>query len=399
MAQQNTGKSEYAESSKVIRLKYLTLIFSFLIISFTVHTRAAERPNCESEAKFTLNYEHNSNLYMTSSDPEIDSAYKYNFKFDHDCTMTSGATIKFDVEREEKDFFRNTEENFENFDLGVEYTHPWRDESWFRLSFDREVDETSDAAYVEMEGDTNEYEARMGMTFSPKTSGEIYFGRKHSSYEIYNSSDADEDNFGAKYTYDLGGFSYVEVAFEKTNTDYPNSHLYDTETFLETSEYRTDEKSTFSVTVAKTISLYPLKYLYITAESSDNDSTSNTYYVWYDPLTYDELYFFRKGYDNYSNFNWSIYYIQDMSDRTSLSLYYLNDRTDYDNFLITYDDFFIMPSVPVTISMDIYYAALSYKLRENTTLELSGTRTKNSSNYSLMSYKQNLYDLSISYEF
>lgn len=360
---------------------------------------AFENGGCESSADFRIDYEQNSNVFMTTSGPVSDGAYRYSFGLDHDCALRSGDTLKFDLGRDEMDFFNEKEENYTYTELGAEYTHQWRNETWFRFSLQRDITETSDTAFVEMEGDTDEYEFRMGTTFGPKTSGEMYFGREKSRYEIYETSDADEDIFGIEYTYDLGGFSYIEVSYEKTDKDYMNSYLYDTETFLESSQFRTDEKSTFSVTVAKTISLYPLKYLYVTAESSENESTSNMFYDWFDPDTFEYNYFFRAGYDDYSNFNWSVYYIHDLSDKASLSLYYLNDHTDYGNFLITYDDFYTRPSVPVTVEMDLFYAAVSYRLRGDTMLELSGTRTDNNSNYSYMSYEQDLYNLSVSYDF
>lgn len=331
----------------------------------------------------------NNNIYQLDSDIEKDSIVVTGFSGEVECAAGARNSYTISLGREMNRFKKFRTENFVDTDFEFEYRANDLVGDWLTLSADADRTESKDDALVELHSRNNTYRISVADSLGAKTTGEIYFEREREAYKTLESSNSTTNSVGAVYTYDLGGFSYVEVSCVQENAKYPNTFLIDSN-YNDTSTSRGDRTMSFSVTVFKTFSIYPFEFLQVGGETNRNTSNSNTAYEWFDSVTYEPYFKIVGGYDDYDDDNFFIYYLRGINEKTTLYLYYMYDRTTYNNVYI-FRSYYEEPSIPMTNTMHYYLAGLQFALSDGWSLDISATEIRNSSNDAAYNYTQKIY--------
>lgn len=372
------------------RLFLVPILVTTIVFSCFASSASAKKP-CEVTHELSASFSFDSNInYLTYQDP--DKYYTRGYSGEAECERGKNTTYDFELSYEESDI---SDDDFGYFDLGFDFKHYMKKKDWIQLEASKSKNRTfSDAGYTDVESIIDDWTATYGRPTSKKTETEIYYGESSSDYALFDSSVKDEDYWGVKVSYNTGGYTYIDLEYERTDAYYPSYEsviAYDSVNYETYSTGRNDDRSAFTATLSKTYSIYPLKYLQISAEKTHSSSDSSQYgYI----STYDLF----NNYEGYDELALSAYYVRDLTDRFTLSVYLLYDRTDYSNHPVGdyYTDYTITDNL--VYKMKYYYGGLSYIVKKNQTMDLSLTYTDNDSNNSAYVYKKKVYTIGYTFK-
>jgi hypothetical protein len=355
------------------------------------------KPACSIGHSVTATREINNNIFRFNTDAAADTVMRYNFSGSAECDGASG-TIRFEYGYEYDKFKRYFSENFGKTNIDLTFRREYSENVWSEIETKYSVTESQELALVEQEGRNTEFKAVIGRQVSDLLTMEVYYHRNASHYELYDENDSATDGVGAQLTYDIGGFSYVELNYEKKSGRYKGVYLLD-ESGYDTASKRKDSSSAFSVAITKTFSLVPISYLQLSAGKTQNKSNSNQYYDWFNPVTQNYYFKIVSGSDSYSDLDWSIIYSRGINVRTTVTLFHLRDHAKYPSMYVDTDDFTVEPHTPLDYSIQYTLGSVSYAFSDKARLDVSRTHIKSASNSQVYSYMQNIYNAGISMSF
>ncbi|HOO56488.1 MAG TPA: hypothetical protein PLN69_06680 [bacterium] len=363
-----------------------------------------KKPRCGISHTFSTGFDKDDNLYSLESGGMGDTIKSFGYKGFVECDTNESDTFTAEFSYEENSFRENSIEDYREFGLELDYRKIFSAEEWLEIEYGFGLTKSDRDAYIALPGQEKKFEFTYGGKLSEKHTGEVFIFRKSETYESGELDFNEENNsyakgYGARVIYDLGGFSSVEVSYTTERVEYHNSYRLD-EDGNSTNTPRRDRNTTFAVSVTKVYSLYPLSLLMVSSEKSDNESTSNQYYDWYERngSDFDYMYKITEGFDDYDDFNWSVYYLRGLSSRATGFLYYMRSETGYPRQYIDSGDV-VMPGTGLEMEMDYAMVGIEYLLNENAKLDISSSRIKNDSNLEYYEYTKRINSVGLSYRF
>lgn len=412
-----TGKPKLQKRrhARYLPAKFAFLAAVWLIRIFPVFPLAAaaseidageeKKPDCSLEQSVGISRESTDNLFRIGFNRTGDVDRRLSYSGRIYCVPDEENSYTFKLDYENNNYEKNAVEDYSNTDVALNYKRYLSATGWAELGGEHTRTHASENSLNTIAARETEFHATLGQQAGKNTTAELYASRAREKNEFYTSADSDTAGYGIRFTYDLGGFSSVEAGWEKGRSKYPNEFIYGLakddegfDTVVVTDINRSDGASVFTAAITKTFSLYPINYLQIAAEKTRNSSNSAGYYEWYDPVTFDYFFKLVGGYDDYSDFNWTVYYIRGLGKRATAILLYMRDTTDYPNLFIS-SPYTAEPDTPLSTTLTYSQIALQYELNPGLTLEISRARLKSGANDPLYSYSQKLFNLGMNLDF
>ncbi len=327
-----------------------------------------------------------------------DTIRRYTYSGSGKCRFSKTDSASFDLLYEEDTYDRYDSEDYSESKFGMKYKKDIREGRWAGFAMNHSLTESAEFSVVQLASHSTDGMLSFGQPVSDNTGAEVFFGGSSSHYKDYSTNNSKSADWGLRVNYDMGGFSYVEVTYKNSETDYPSSYLLDANGY-ETSVARSDSISVFTVAVTKTFSLMPMSLMQLSAEKTENRSDSNQYYDWYDPVLKDYFIKITPDHETYSDFNWTAYYMRSLNNRTTVSIFYMRDKTEYPNMFIDTGDITVEPHTGLATTLIYKHVNLQYTLANDTTLDLSHAIIDSSANSADYAYSQKLTSIGISTAF
>ena len=340
----------------------------------------------ESEFHIKLSNETTSNLYSSGTEPESATMFKINLYGSMEYPLDPGRKYTVDLDVLQADYQKQPEEDYKEINADFGYEHEFSEHTSASLSYSHEFLNGTSESFNTVSGRDYTLEARLNRVINDQDSASVsaWTGKEYS--KGYESLNNEAGGMGVTLSRDLGAFTYVSVGYESETVDYPNEFIIGFDE-LETTTHRTDKTSTFSASVSRVFSIYPLAYAQVQFEQADTSTNSNGYYLWYDTVSGGLPTKVVPGYDAARDNLYSFFGLKDIDEKTTLSLYYMMEKIRYPNrFVGNYGD--AEPTAPQYNTLTYLYVSLQHRIADNLTLELLGSWLSSRSNEDLYNYHE-----------
>lgn len=346
---------------------------------------------------FKITHETTSNVYSAGSNEESASRAVMGLTGDVKWPRGEKSGFKAKVAIAQHDYLEISGEDFKDMSLDLGYERDFGGGAVALVEVSLDETDVNREAVAEMGRRGFKTAAQVSKPVGARDTITVKAWRGNEKYERYSSLENRDYGYGAAVSRDLGGFVTLDAAYDGSRSHFPNEFIIST-AGEETASYRSDKSETFTVSVSKIISLYPLSYAEAGFESENNSSDNTEFYLWYDPASGGFPTKVARGNDTYKKRSGYVYATKGLSDNDSISLYVMRDKTKYPNRLLgNYGN--TEPVVPTVNTLDYLTLTFSHKLGEKQTVEAGGSWLRNRSNDDAYAYSERVVSLGVATEF
>jgi hypothetical protein len=350
-----------------------------------------EKSKPEIVVELKMSSESTTKFYSTRDDAESNSMFKTRLDASAEFPMGRERSLMLDLDIARTDDGKYATEDMTESGFRAEWAQPLGRGQAGALARMEKTDASNQSLTV-LNGSTRE----LGLYYMhPLGRGNTLRLDAFSAAEFYSDQDQDsrEHGWSAAVSRDFGNFVYVSVGYRSERTHYPGEAMVDI-SYNDTSAHRSDRTNTFTASVSRLVSLYPLAYIQISYEKSRNASDSNGYYFWYNDATFEYGEKLVPGYDVYNQTALSVFALRDFDENTSATAYYLSDKTRYPNrYAGNYGQ--TEPSTPTENKLTYIMLEIRRMLNGSQSLFLSRTWVNSRSNDSIYEYKEQVTALGL----
>lgn len=346
---------------------------------------------------FKITHETTSNIYSAGGNEESASRAVMGLTGDVKWPRGAKSALRAKVAIAQHDYLEISGEDFKDMSLDLVYERDFGGGAAGLVEVSLDGTDVNREAVAEMGKRGFKTTAQFAKPVGARDTITVKAWRGNEKYERYASLENRNYGYGAALSRDLGGFVTLGAAYEGSRSHFPNEYIIST-AGEETASYRSDKGDTFTVSVSKIVSLYPLSFAEAGFESENNSSDNTDFYLWYDPASGGFPTKVTRGNDTYKKRSGYIYATKGLSDKNSISLYVMRDKTKYPNRLLgNYGN--AEPVVPTVNMLDYLTLTFSHKLGEKQTVEAGGSWLRNRSNDDAYAYSERVVSLGVATEF
>jgi len=350
----------------------------------------------EDEYKPTYNVqlkiaaEGTTNLYSSGESPQSDTVVRTNLFGTMEYPRGADSMLRLDFDITQNDYQKFAAEDYLDAAFDASWEQPLG-AGRAGLRARRRQTDASNQALASFSNHGQDLEAFYSQALGARDTLRVTAGVEKETYGDYASLDTDAHMWSAAISHDFGDFIYGDISYGVKRKHFPGEAIVDI-SYSETPQHRSDRASTFTASVSRLLSFYPLAYVQVTFERITNTSDSNGYYFWFNETTFDYGEKLLPGFDNYTETAWSVFAMRDLSEKTSLSAYYLADKIHYPhrftgNFGQT------EPFQPTDNTLTYLMVDVQHAMNPGLTADLSRTWVNSRSNEPLYQYKEQVTSL------
>lgn len=377
------------------RIPGFILLCMSLIVALALPCAAQDEDITDDEAKpvfsadLQWSYEATTNFFNTGENAESNSVMKTNLDWSAEYHRGRDALLRLDFDITRNDDRKYASEDSLDSEFGFAWEQPLgRGRAGLSADFSQ-----LDASNQSLTMLSSRSRALAFFYSHPLGDADTLRMEAFSEKEFYDDDSQDSRGHGwsAALNHDFGNLIYGSMEYGAVRTHYPGEAIVDI-SYNETPEHRSDRANTFTASVSRLVSLYPMAYVQVSYERVTNSSDSEGYYFWYNDATFEYGEKLIPGYDAYTETSLSLFAYREFNEKTSASVYYLSGKTRYPNrYTGNFGQY--EPVTPTENKLTYAMIDVRHMMNESQTVFVSRTWVNSRSNDSLYEYKEQITSL------